>query len=80
MSHMEENHVESMEIRYSLREHTWEAGEELFHINLETVTIPFCPMSNLAAFDGAGELELKEETETVYPVTYKRWLTGRKRR
>lgn len=73
-----ENHVESMEIRYSLREQTWEAGEELFHINLETVTIPFCPMSNLAAFDGAGELELKEETETVYPVTYKRWLTGRK--
>jgi len=72
------NKVESMEIRYSLQGHSRDTGEELFHINLETVTIPFCPMSDLVAYDKAGELKLEEETETVYPVTYKRWRVGRK--
>ena len=69
--------VASMRIRYVLRKFSRSAGDILMRINAETVTIPFCPMSALAACDETGPLSLVEETEVIYPVTRKSWTIDR---
>jgi hypothetical protein len=70
--------IDFMDVSYELDGYTWQAGEELFRISHETVTIPFCPMEKLSVHDVTGEVALFEELEKAYPVIYRKWRVIRR--
>ncbi len=72
-----ESRVEHMDLGYRLEGFSYGAGDELFRVNLMTVTIPFCPMEALRAWDDLGELPLSDAEEEAYPVRARAWRAGR---
>ena len=71
------NSISGLNIVYELDGRKWESGKPLARANLETVTIPFCPMGDLAASDDKGTLELSSEEDTAYPIIFRTWSPQR---
>ncbi len=69
--------VEHVDVSYRLEGFRFAQGDKVFRINLETVTIPFCPMQGPRAADSLGELPLAAEDREAYPVRFREWRAMR---
>ena len=49
-------------------------GDILFRFQKETVTIPFCPVSEIRVEDDKGEMPYSEEEWEEYPVQYRAFV------
>ena len=52
-------------------------GDILFRFQKETVTIPFCPVSEIRVEDEKGEMPYSEEEWEEYPVHYRAFVANR---
>lgn len=52
-------------------------GDILFRFQKETVTIPFCPVSEIRVEDDKGEMPYSEEEWEEYPVQYRAFVATR---
>ena len=66
-----------MDVEYAFDALEVKAGEQLFQMQLSTVTIPGCEAQNVRVRDAQGEVSLGETQSSPYPYELRHYAAGR---